>query len=80
MLSKLTAKNQLTIPKKILAHLPGVRYFEVEFTEGRIVLRPVKVYDADLDTIRDKMKKIGLKQDCVAEAIRWVRSNCEESS
>ena len=75
MLSKLTAKNQITIPKKILAQLPEARYFEVELSEGQIVLRPVKVYDADLDSIRDKMTKIGLKEDCVAEAIRWARSS-----
>lgn len=74
MLTKLTAKNQITIPKKILKELPDVKYFEVELRDGLVLLKPVKVYEADLEGIRAKIKKLGLSEDCVAEAVSWARS------
>jgi hypothetical protein len=74
MLAKLTAKNQITIPKKLIDQLPNAKYFDVELSDGVVVLRPLRIYDTDLDQIRAKIKKLGLKQDCVAEAIRWARS------
>ncbi len=43
MLAKLTAKNQITIPKKILSQLPDVEYFDVEINDGLVLLKPVKV-------------------------------------
>jgi len=74
MLSKLTAKNQITIPKGILKRLPDVKYFDVELKDGAVLLKPVKVYDTDLEGIRDKMRKLGLSESSVTEAVRWARS------
>ena len=74
MLAKLTAKNQITIPKDIISKLPNVQYFDVAYDDGVVFLKPVKVYDADLEQIRTKMKKLGLSEDCVSEAVRWARS------
>jgi bifunctional DNA-binding transcriptional regulator/antitoxin component of YhaV-PrlF toxin-antitoxin module len=74
MLAKLTSKNQITIPKKIIDEIPHVTYFDVELKEGAIVLKPIHIYDTDLERIRSKMKKIGLTQKSVAEAIKWARS------
>jgi bifunctional DNA-binding transcriptional regulator/antitoxin component of YhaV-PrlF toxin-antitoxin module len=74
MLSKLTAKNQITIPKDILKKLPDVKYFDVELKDGAVLLKPVKVYDTDLESIHDKMRKLGLSESSVAEAVRWARS------
>lgn len=74
MLAKLTSKNQITIPKNVLSNLPDVKYFDVEFKDGKVVMVPVKVFDTDLAGIRDKIKKLGLSKDCVKEAIDWVRS------
>ena len=74
MLSKLTAKNQITIPKDILKKLPDVKYFDVELKGGAVLLKPVKVYDTDLERIRDKMRKLGLSENSVIEAVRWARS------
>jgi len=73
MLAKLTAKNQITIPKKILSQLPDVEYFDVEINDGLVLLKPVKVIEADLQGIRSKIKKLGLSEDCVAEAVSWAR-------
>jgi bifunctional DNA-binding transcriptional regulator/antitoxin component of YhaV-PrlF toxin-antitoxin module len=74
MLAKLTAKNQITIPKKVVDQLPDVKYFDVQLKDGVVVLKPLRVYDTDFGEIRSRIKKLGLKPDCVAEAIRWARS------
>jgi hypothetical protein len=74
MLAKLTTKNQITIPKDIISRMPDVQYFDVAYDDGIVFLKPVKVYNADLAQIRAKMKKLGLSEDCVSEAVRWARS------
>ena len=74
MLAKLTVKNQITIPKNVLSNMPDVKYFDIECKEGTVVLKPVKVYDADLEQIRAKIKKLGLSDECVTEAVNWARS------
>ena len=74
MLAKITSKNQITIPKDVLSRIPDTKYFEVEYQEGVVVLKPVQVYDANLETIRAKVKKLGLSDNCVAEAVKWARS------
>ncbi len=74
MLAKLTAKNQITIPKQIIDQIPKTRYFDVKLNGGIVVMKPLTIYDTDLEQVRSKIKKLGLKPDCVAEAIKWVRS------
>ena len=74
MLAKKTSKNQITIPKKIIDQLPDVSYFKVEFERGVILLRPVKLFETDLEKIRQKVKKLGIDDKSVAEAVRWARS------
>ncbi len=74
MLAKLTSKNQITIPKAVLSRIPNVEYFEVEYSDGMVVLKPVKVFNTDLEGIRAKIKKLGISEDCVSEAVRWARS------
>ena len=75
MLVKITSKNQITIPKRIIDQMPEVKYFDVELKDGTVKLKPLRTYNVDLDQIRFKMKKLGLKQDSVAQAIKWARSN-----
>ncbi|MCK5679957.1 AbrB/MazE/SpoVT family DNA-binding domain-containing protein [bacterium] len=74
MLAKLTSKNQLTIPKKIIGQLPNVKYFDVELEGNVVILKPLTLYDTNSVIIKEKMKHLGLKQNCVAEAISWSRS------
>jgi bifunctional DNA-binding transcriptional regulator/antitoxin component of YhaV-PrlF toxin-antitoxin module len=74
MLAKMTSKNQITIPKKIIEQLPDVEYFEVELKDGVVMLKPLKVYDTSLERIRTKVKKLGLQENTVKEAIEWARS------
>jgi len=74
MLAKMTSKNQITIPKKIMDQLPSVKYFEVELKDGKIELKPLRVYETDLEKIRSKMKNLGLQPNSVREAVEWARS------
>jgi len=74
MLAKITSKNQITIPKKIIDKIPDVKHFDIEFKDGVVVLKPIKIFDTNLDQIRLKIKKLGLKEESVAEAIEWARS------
>ncbi len=71
---RLTTKNQITIPKRVLEKIGAVKYFDVEYREGLVVLKPVTVHETDLENIRGKMKKLGLSEDSVDEAMRWARS------
>jgi hypothetical protein len=73
MLAKITSKNQITIPKKLIDKLPDTKHFDVELKDGIILLKPIQIYDTDLHKIRLKMKALGLKKDSVAEAIKWAR-------
>lgn len=73
MLAKITSRNQVTIPKKIMNQLPETHYFEVELKDGFILLKPIAVYDTDLEAIRTKIKKLGLGPDSVREAVKWAR-------
>jgi bifunctional DNA-binding transcriptional regulator/antitoxin component of YhaV-PrlF toxin-antitoxin module len=74
MLAKMTSKNQITIPKKIVEQLPDVNYFEVAIKDGVVMLKPLRIYDTSLRKIRTKMKRLGLQENAVKEAIKWARS------
>jgi bifunctional DNA-binding transcriptional regulator/antitoxin component of YhaV-PrlF toxin-antitoxin module len=74
MLAKLTSKNQITIPKKIIDQIPEARYFEVELRDGAVVLNPLRTYSTSLEAIRSKVKDLDLSPLCVKEAIKWARS------
>lgn len=73
MLAKITSKNQVTIPKKIMDQLPGVQYMEMELIDGVIRMKPVKTTEIDLENIRAKMKRLNLNTESVSEAIKWAR-------
>jgi hypothetical protein len=74
MLAKLTSKNQITIPKKVMAQIADTKYFDVEVKDGKISLTPLKIFETDLEKIRTKMKKLRLSPNSVSEAIEWARS------
>ena len=74
MLAKLSSKNQITIPKDVMSRLPHVKYFDIGLKDGVVILKPVEVYETDLEGIQEKIRKLGLSEDCVSEAVRWARS------
>lgn len=73
MLAKLTAKNQITIPKSVMNRIPRAEYFEVSCQNGVVTLKPVTVASDGIAEIREKMRKLGLTNDSVAEAVEWAR-------
>ncbi|RLJ70445.1 hypothetical protein BCF55_0718 [Hydrogenivirga caldilitoris] len=75
MLIKKTSKNQITLPKEVLKEFPEADYFEVKVEEGRIVLIPVRTIPSNitLEKIREKIKKAGLTERDIEEAVKWAR-------
>lgn len=71
MLAKLTAKNQLTLPKAVTQAVGPAEYFEVEALDGRIVLTPVRIQRGD--AVRAKLAELKLDEDDVAAAVAWAR-------
>ena len=73
MLAKLTSKNQLTLPKSLVMSLGKAEYYDVEVENGRIMLTPVRIQQAD--AVRAKLEKLGITDQDVSDAIDWARHN-----
>ena len=71
MLAKITSKNQLTLPKALVAQMDAAEYFEVSVENGRIVLTPVRVQRAQ--AVRDKLGQLGITEEDVDAAVAWAR-------
>lgn len=71
MLAKLTSKNQITLPKAAVSGVDPAEYFEVTIENGRIVLTPVRVMQAQ--AVRDKLSQLGITEQDVDEAVAWAR-------
>mgnify|MGYP000120568791 FL=1 len=71
MLAKLTSKNQLTLPKALVAQMDAAEDFEVSVENGRIVLTPVRVQRAQ--AVRDKLGQLGITEEDVDAAVAWAR-------
>ena len=73
MIVKMTAKNQLTLPKSITAAVDSPEYFEVEVRNGQIVLTPVLIQRGD--AVRAKLSELELNEGDTSDAVQWVRQN-----
>jgi hypothetical protein len=71
MLAKITAKNQLTLPKSVTNEVGPTEYFEVEAKNGRIILTPVRIQRGD--AVRAKLAELGISEQDVADAVAWAR-------
>jgi hypothetical protein len=76
MLAKLTTKNQITLPRKVIQEFRGIEYFDADVQDGRIVLSPVRMQpvDATITGIREKMKRLGITPTDITEAVHWARN------
>jgi antitoxin component of MazEF toxin-antitoxin module len=70
MLAKLTAKNQLTLPKSVTQAIEATDYFEVTVENGQIILTPVKIQRAD--AVRSKLASLNLSEEDIADAVNWA--------
>lgn len=71
MLAKRTSKNQVTLPKAIVQAVGEADYYEVSVQQGKIILTPVRLQQAD--KVRSKLEKLGIDPDDVGNAIAWAR-------
>jgi hypothetical protein len=71
VLAKITAKNQLTLPKAITNVVGPVEYFDVQAKDGQIVLTPVRIQRAD--AVRAKLAELDLREQDIADAVSWAR-------
>jgi len=76
MLAKMTAKNQLTLPKAVTEAVGATDYFEVETHNGQIILTPVRIQRAD--AVRAKLAELNLSQQDVDDAVTWARNAGKE--
>jgi hypothetical protein len=67
MLAKLTSKNQITLPKGPLSEVEATDYFDVTVENGRIVLTPVRMQQAQ--AVRQKLEQLGITEQDVEDAI-----------
>jgi hypothetical protein len=72
MLAKLTAKNQLTLPKAATAAVGATEYFDVQTRGGAIVLTPVRIQRGD--AVRAKLAELHLTASDIDDAIGWSRA------
>jgi hypothetical protein len=70
MLAKITAKNQLTLPKAITNAVGPVEYFDVQAKDGQIVLTPVRIQRAD--AVRAKLAELDLNEKDIGDAVSWA--------
>ena len=79
MLAKKTSKNQITLPKDIAKNFPDTVYFDVLLSDNQILLKPVQFSAAGsaLEKARLKMKKLGITERDIEEAITWARKGAK---
>ncbi|MEE9303300.1 MAG: AbrB/MazE/SpoVT family DNA-binding domain-containing protein [Thiotrichaceae bacterium] len=71
MLAKRTSKNQITFPKAIVAGFEDIEYFEISRQDGRIILEPVQINQAE--KVREKLNSLGIKERDLEDAIQYAR-------
>jgi translation initiation factor IF-1 len=71
MLAKITAKNQLTLPKAVTAAIGPAEYFDVEARDGQIILTPVRIQRGD--AVRAKLAELDLSPADITAAVAWAR-------
>jgi hypothetical protein len=73
VLAKKTTKNQITLPKTVVARFTGVEYFDVSTDGTCIVLRPLQRSRAD--EVRARLAQLGIDDEDVTAAVSWSRKH-----
>jgi hypothetical protein len=71
MLAKKTIKNQITLPKVVIARFTGVDYFDVTTNGESIVLRPL--HQSRADEVRLRLAQLGIDENDSHAAVSWAR-------
>jgi len=72
MLAKKSSKNQITLPKTIVASFEDVDYFDITTKNGRIILEPVRMKKGD--EVRSRLESLGIRETDIDAAIEYARS------
>ena len=72
MLAKLTAKNQLTLPKSVTNEIAPTEYFDIKVENGQIILTPVTIHRTD--AVRTKLAALDLSEQDILDAVVWART------
>ena len=72
MLTKLNARNQITLPKSLMQAVGEADYFDVQTKGGQIVLTPVRFVAAD--AVRAKLAELAITEADAAAAVNWARA------
>lgn len=72
VLAKITAKNQLTLPKSLTQAVGATEYFDVEARDGQLILTPVRIQRGD--AVRAKLAELDLTADDLAASVAWARA------
>ena len=78
MLAKMTAKNQLTLPKSVTSAVGPSEYFDVQAKDGQIILTPVRIQRAA--AVRAKLAELELNQQDIAGAVAWARKPARKTN
>lgn len=71
MRAKLKDGNQLILPDEVALALEGVEYVDIEEKLGYLVLKPVR--RTVIDDIHDKIERLGITEQDIADAVAWAR-------
>ena len=71
MLAKKSSKNQITLPKAIVASIGDVDYFDVTIRNGRIILEPVRTKQGN--EVRSRLESMGIRETDIDAAIEYAR-------
>ncbi len=71
MLAKITAKNQLTLPKSLTQAVGATDYFDVQVRDGQLILTPVRIQRGD--AVRAKLAELELTDVDMINAVAWAR-------
>lgn len=77
VLAKKTSKNQITLPKAVVANFRGVDYFEISTDGHSIVLRPLQASRAA--EVRERLERLGMGEEEVAAALQWARKRSDST-
>ena len=75
MLAKITAKNQLTLPKSLIQAVGATEYFDVEARGGQLILTPVRIQRGD--AVRAKLAELDLTDKDIGTAVTWARTSAQ---
>lgn len=86
MLAKVTSKNQITLPKAVMAQISPSQYFEVEAVNDCIMLTPVRMQKADvgvgggIEAVWRQFEELGITEQDIADAVKWARAQPEPTA